>query len=58
LIVEGIFLFFFTTWYIGRYYRVIPTPNFLWMIGLIIFLSTGVLVGGWLKDKRQASNNS
>lgn len=58
LIVEGIFLIFFTTWYIARYYRVIPMLNFLVMVGLIVLLSGGVMVGGWLRDKRQASKNS
>jgi hypothetical protein len=52
LVVEGIFLLFFTEWYISRYYPVIPRLNFLVMIGLILALSLAVLLGGWLWDRK------
>jgi hypothetical protein len=52
LMVEGIFLAFFTEWYISRYYAVIPRLDFWVMTGLILFLSSLVLVGGWLWDRK------
>ena len=54
LIIEGIFLAFFTEWYISRYYPVIPRLDFWVMILLILVLSMGVIILGWLQDKRRA----
>jgi len=53
LLVEGIFLAFFTEWYISRYYPVIPRLDFWLMIVLILLLSFLVIFLGWLKDKKQ-----
>jgi hypothetical protein len=53
LLIEGIFLAFFTEWYISRYYPVIPRLDFWLMIVLIILLSLLVILGGWLRDKKQ-----
>jgi len=55
LIVEGIFLAFFVEWYISRYYPVIPRLNFWPMVGLIVLLSLAVVVGGWLRDRKDAA---
>jgi hypothetical protein len=53
LLIEGIFLAFFTEWYISRYYPVIPRLDFWLMIVLIILLSFLVIIVGWLWDKKQ-----
>jgi len=52
LLIEGIFLGFFTEWYISRYYSFIGNLPFWLMVLLIIVLSAGVLVGGWLWDRK------
>jgi hypothetical protein len=54
LIVEGIFLAFFTAWYISRYYRIIPQLDFWVMLALIIGLSLAVIVAGWLWDRMRS----
>jgi len=53
VMVEGVFLLFFTHWYIGRYaeiYRPIPFPI---MLALITGISGVVMLGGWLLDQRR-----
>jgi len=54
LLVEGIFLAFFTEWYISRYYPVIPRLDFWLMIVIIFILSSFVIILGWLKDRKRA----
>lgn len=54
LIVEGIFLAFFTSWYISRYNPSIPRLEFYASVGLIIVLSLGVIIVGVVRDRRQA----
>ena len=50
-VIEGIFLGFFTEWYISRYYPGIPRLDFWLMISLIMILSLGVIIYGWLRDR-------
>ncbi len=50
--VAGIFVVFFTEWYISRYTRIIGRPGFFPMIAAIAGLSLLVIVGGWLWDRR------
>ncbi len=57
LLIEGIFLAFFTEWYISRYYPVIPRMKFWLMILLILVLSLIVFIFGWLRDKRREQTN-
>jgi hypothetical protein len=52
LLIEGIFLSFFTEWYISRYYPVIPRLNFWLMILLILILSMAVVLIGWYRDRK------
>ena len=52
LLVEGIFLAFFTQWYLSRYYTYFPRLEFWLMILLILVLSLLVLVGGWWRDRK------
>ncbi len=52
LAVEGVFLLFFTEWYISRYYPVIPRLDFWVMIALILGISGAILLGGWLWDRK------
>jgi hypothetical protein len=54
LVIEGIFLAFFTEWYISRYYPVIHRLDFWLMILLILSLSLAVIIFGWLRDKKRA----
>ena len=53
LIVEGIFLAFFTQWYFSRYYPTMPRLEFFSMIAVILILSLFVILGGWLWDRRK-----
>jgi len=53
IIVEGIFLAFFTQWYFSRYYPSMPRLEFWIMIALILFSSSMVILGGWLHDRRK-----
>jgi peptidoglycan/LPS O-acetylase OafA/YrhL len=53
LIMEGIFLVFFTAWYVSRYY-----PSFNWLefyasVGVIIVLCLGVIIVGLVRDGRR-----
>jgi hypothetical protein len=53
LLVEGIFLIFFTQWYLNRYFEIGFQIPFGWMVGLIIGSSLIVLVGGGLLDRHR-----
>jgi len=51
-LIEGIFLAFFTQWYLSRYYHIGGQIPFGWMVGLIIGSSLLVLAGGEIWDRR------
>jgi hypothetical protein len=51
ILVEGIFVGFFTHWYLSRYYRFWAKLPFWQMLIWIISLSALVLVGGWVYDR-------
>ena len=55
-LIEGIFLAFFTQWYLSRYFHVGGQIPFGWMVSLIIGSSLLVLVGGEWWDRRQRQN--
>jgi hypothetical protein len=50
LVVEGIFLFFFTQWYFSRYFDLWKRMPFWQMVATIAVLSGIVLASGWLWD--------
>jgi hypothetical protein len=50
-IIEGIFLFFFTQWYLARYYGILDKIPFWTMVGIIIGLSALVILTGLIRDK-------
>ena len=52
-LVEGIFLAFFTQWYLSRYLHIGGQIPFGWMVALIIGSSLVVLVGGELWDRHR-----
>jgi len=56
-LVEGIFLAFFTQWYLSRYLHIGGQIQFGWMVALIIGSSLIVLVGGEWWDRRQREKN-
>jgi len=56
LLVEGIFLAFFTEWYISRYNPGIPRLEFWVMIFIILILSAAVIVFGWNHDRKRAQS--
>jgi len=58
LIVEGIFLAFFTNWYISRYNPSIPRLEFYASVGLIIVLSLVVILTGLYRDHRRSKISS
>ncbi len=53
-LMEGIFLGFFTQWYLSRYHHLGGQIPFGWMVGLIIGSSFLVLVGGAWWDRRRS----
>jgi hypothetical protein len=53
LLVEGIFLVVFTGWYVKRYLGNGLGPNFFVIVAVVLILGTGVLLGGWLWDRRK-----
>lgn len=52
-LIEGIFLAFFTQWYLSRYFHIGGQIPFGWMVGLITGSSLIILLGGELWDHRQ-----
>ena len=54
LILEGVFVLFFTEWYLTRYFPGVPALDFRILVGLIIGVSLVIVVGGWLSDRRKA----
>lgn len=54
LLVEGVFLVFFTEWYFSRYTRLIDRPPFWIMVALILAASAAILGGGWWLDRRRS----
>jgi hypothetical protein len=54
LLVEGIFLGFFTQWYISRYYSFLPRLPLEVMIIAIVLVSAGVIILGWLLDRKHS----
>ena len=55
--VEGIFLAFFTHWYLSRYYVLWTKLPFWTMTGLILALSALVMLGGWVWDRRRSQKS-
>jgi peptidoglycan/LPS O-acetylase OafA/YrhL len=53
LMVEGIFLFFFTAWYVDRYYLPNFSLNFLLIVALIFIFSVLIFVWGMVVDRKQ-----
>lgn len=58
LLIEGIFLGFFTNWYLKRYAGISPHLEFFPMIAIILGLSALVIAGGWLWDRHRAREKS
>jgi peptidoglycan/LPS O-acetylase OafA/YrhL len=58
LLIEGIFLLFFTYWYIGRYYLGVLRLELFAIIGMVVGLSIGVIVWGWLRDRRRTREDA
>jgi hypothetical protein len=55
-LIEGIFLSFFTQWYLSRYYHLGGQIPFGWLVSLIIGSSLIVLAGGAWWDHRRREN--
>jgi hypothetical protein len=55
LLVEAIFLGFFTQWYFSRYFHLGGRLPLTTMIGIILILSAGVLAGGFILDRLRRS---
>lgn len=56
LIIEGIFLAFFTEWYVSRYWSDIPRLDLPVMVLLILILGLAVVVGGILWDRKHPNS--
>jgi hypothetical protein len=54
LLIEGIFLVFFTYWYISRYYLGVLRLELFAIIAVVVVLSLLVILWGWLRDRRRA----
>jgi len=57
LVVEGIFLAFFTEWYLSRYLSSALRLDLPVMILLILILSVAVVVGGMLRDRAHSKTS-
>ena len=58
-LVEGIFLAFFTQWYLSRYLHIGGQIPFGWMVALIIGSSLIILVGGeWWEWRQRVKNGA
>lgn len=55
LLIEGIFLGFFTQWYFSRYYSFFARLTLEMMILVILGLSAGIILVGWLYDRKHPS---
>jgi hypothetical protein len=55
-LVEGIFLAFFTQWYLSRYFLIGGQIPFGWMVALILGVSLAILLGGELWDRYRLRN--
>ncbi|KAF0109328.1 MAG: hypothetical protein FD146_372 [Anaerolineaceae bacterium] len=58
LLVEGIFLAFFTEWYLSRYTGAFGKLPFGVMVACILALGGLVILGGWWRDRQKASRES
>lgn len=56
--VEGVFLLFFTHWYISRYFALFGQLPFFVMVALIIVIGTIILVGGAAWDAWRARRSA
>lgn len=56
--IEGIFLVFFSAWYISRYYHAFSRMSFWATVGWIVILSGMVIFGGVVWDNFQAKKNA
>lgn len=52
LILEGVFVLFFTEWYLTRYHPGIPVVDFLLISLAIIIIGLIVFFIGWVKDRK------
>ena len=57
ILVEAGFVAIFSLWYASRYLSFIAPLSFPVMVGLILVYSFGVLVGGWILDRRRILRN-
>lgn len=55
-IIDAIFILFYTQWYLSRYYHLFSRFGLWEMVAVIILLSLGVVIGGWLWDRKHPSN--
>ena len=53
LLIEGIFLAFFSAWYASRYFLIFKRLPFFSMVALILGLSALVVIAGLLADRRK-----
>ena len=57
LILEGVFILFFTEWYLTRYYPGVPALRFEILVALIVGISLVVIIGGVLRDRHKAASD-
>ncbi|HZW04008.1 MAG TPA: hypothetical protein VFF68_08770, partial [Anaerolineaceae bacterium] len=57
-LIEGIFVFFLTVWYLGRYPTIIPLIRFTVMLAWIGGLSLAVMIAGLLRDRSRSSGSA
>jgi hypothetical protein len=58
LAIEGVFLLFFTEWYISRTYQIIGRLSFWGMVMAITVIGFIILAGGWAWDRWRASRHA
>jgi len=58
LAIEGIFLLFFTEWYVSRTFQIVGRLSFWEMVIAITILGFIILAGGWFWDRWRASHRA
>jgi hypothetical protein len=55
ILVEVVFLVFFTQWYVSRYYHLGGQIPFGWMVAIIFACAALILGAGWWRDRQKKS---
>jgi hypothetical protein len=58
LAIEGVFLLFFSEWYVSRTFRIIGRLSFWEMVIAIVVIALVIFAGGWIWDRWRAARRA